>query len=466
MTHRNISQLIISAGSSIREAVEAIDANGVRGVFVCDEDGELSGIVMDAEIRRMILKNIDLENSVKTIMHTQPFTLSIELPLRERELAAVRSGKLLVPVVDEGNRVVDYVYLTEIMAYNGEHVRNRPSHEQGLFPPGKVLIIGGAGYIGSALSTLLLARGYHVRCLDLLLYSKDPLVAINGNSHFEFVRGDCRNEDILARSMEGVDAVVHLGEIVGDPACQINEDFTIDTNYLATAKVVDLCVQQGVPRFVFTSSCSVYGCNDHVVDEGSELNPVSLYARCKIESERAILAARTPNLCSTILRLGTVHGLSLRQRFDLVVNLLTIKALGEGRITIFGGNQWRPFLSVADVCRGIAGVLRAPAGQVCGEVFNLGDSRENYTINQVGELIREEVPQAAVETTQELDDPRNYRVSFDKINRRLGFSCAHTVRDTVRDLISAYRDEARFHDYADPKYYNVLTLKSPCLLCE
>lgn len=325
-----------------------------------------------------------------------------------------------------------------------------------------ILVVGGAGYIGSVLVEKLLRMNYRVRVLDLLLYGKEPLRAFDvfpGRQNLEFVRGDCRDERTITAALGGVDAVVHLGEIVGDPACAINETFTIDTNYAATQMLVEQSARAGIRRFVFASSCSVYGQNDDEVNEGSALNPVSLYARCKIESERAILTPAFARLNPTVLRLATVHGRSHRQRLDLVVNLLAVQAAAVGRIRIFGGQQWRPFVSVRDVCRAVVDVLRADAHDVGGQVFNVGDSRENYQLKGIGDAIAAAVPGAAVDVVADQQDPRNYRVSFDKIRQRLGFTSEFTVAESIRDLAAAYHEGHILTDYNDPKYHNILSLK-------
>jgi nucleoside-diphosphate-sugar epimerase len=256
-----------------------------------------------------------------------------------------------------------------------------------------------------------------------------------------------------------VDAVVHLGEIVGDPACSLNESFTIETNYMATQRIVDECMRQRTKRLIFASSCSVYGQNDEEVNEESELNPVSLYARCKIESEKAILSSSYNYVSPTILRLSTVHGKSFRNRYDLVVNLLTAKALIDGKIGIFGGEQWRPFVSVLDVCQGIVLILRSDRRKVRNQIFNLGDSRENYQITKIGDIIKEVIPAVNVEVVEDKEDARNYRVSFDKIRNTLGYSAEWNVRDSVKELVEAYHVDRDFLDYKNPKYNNYLSLK-------
>ncbi|MEW6386705.1 MAG: NAD-dependent epimerase/dehydratase family protein [Thermodesulfobacteriota bacterium] len=452
---RKLADLIIGPTASIRQAMKAIQKNGLRGVFVCDENRELLGIVMDPDIRRAILKNIDIGNSVKTIMNTSPFTVSADLPPEGQKTQVLASEKMLVPVVDRAGRVVDYFYFLELVK---QKTYSQANH-QGILPPAPVLVIGGAGYIGSMLVDKLLRIGHRVRVLDLLLYNSEGIQPFKGHENFEFIRGDCRNKSILFKALEGMAAVVHLGEIVGDPACKVNEDFTIDTNFMATHRLVHACIKMQVPRFIFTSSCSVYGINDGFMDEESELQPVSLYARCKIECERAILSHRYDNFCPTILRVATVHGKSHRQRFDLVVNLLTIKGLVEKKIQIFGGRQWRPFIAVRDVANAIVAVLHSEKSKVQNQIFNLGDSRENYTIAQAGEIVKKHLPDIEIEYQANQDDPRDYRVSFEKIKKTLGFTSERNLADTVSEITSAYRDQKLYADYRDPKYHNLLSLK-------
>lgn len=457
MKQRSLCDVIVSPGHSIRSIIELISKNGVRGVFVCDDDREVLGIIMDADIRRAILRNLDLNASVKTIMKTSPFVISNRLSLQEKKHLLVKSGKILAPVVDDQGRAVDYLYLSDII---DELLTDRGAEDSPVLPPQRILVIGGAGYIGSVLADKLLRQGYKVRVLDILLYGKESLMHLSDNGHdFEFVRGDCRDDETVAQSVEGVDAVVHLGEIVGDPACQVNESFTIEVNYSATHKIVEQCVKRGIRRFIFASSCSVYGQSDDEVDETSELNPVSLYARCKIESERAIQSFQYEHFCPTIFRIATVHGRSFRQRFDLVVNLLAIKALCEGKIQIFGGEQWRPFISVDDICRGFIGALHADRERVRNQIFNLGDSRENYQIGRIGEIIKRFIPEVQLEVLMAQHDMRNYRVSFKRIAKALLFAAERNVADSIRDFISSYRHQGLFRDYRDRKYHNALALK-------
>jgi len=453
MNNKNLSDVIVSANSTIGTAIKAINKNGVRGVFVCETDRELIAIVMDSDIRRATLKKLDLNASVQTIMKTSPFVINHNVPFDDKKGLFMKSDKILAPIVDNNGCVVDYISLADVLDSVQEDYE-----DTGVLPPKKVLIVGGAGYIGSVLAEKMLRMGYKVRVVDLLIYGKDAISHFFDDD-FEFIRGDCRDKNTIKEALDGVDAVIHLGEIVGDPACKIDESFTIETNYDATQMIVEQCVKRGIKRFIFASSCSVYGQNDEELNEESGLNPVSLYARCKIESERAIQSFDYNHFCPTILRLATVHGRSFRQRFDLVINLLAIKAVSEGKIRIFGGDQWRPFISVADVCRGIATTLNSEGWKVRKQIFNLGDTRENYQLIQIAGIIKNLIPEVEVDVVEDLCDKRNYRVSFEKIKQRLGFSAEYKITDSVRDIISAYRNENMFQDYKDQKYHNVLALK-------
>jgi nucleoside-diphosphate-sugar epimerase len=316
-----------------------------------------------------------------------------------------------------------------------------------------VLVIGGAGYIGSVLARQLLKGGYRVRVLDSLFFGDGPVRDLLSDPNFELQRADFRHAESLVKSMRGIDAVIHLAALVGDPACTINGDLTNEINYAATRLLVEVCKGASVNRLVFASTCSVYGASDFLMDERSNPIPVSLYAQTKLASERVILHGRTSAFHPTVFRLATVFGISPRPRFDLVVNLLTAKAVQEGKIIIFNNDQWRPFIHVSDVARAFVCALQASPGLVSGEVFNAGSYKLNYSLGEVAEKIREQIPELVVENQENLDK-RNYRVSFDKIHSYLGFACAtglevgiEEVRNAIKSgLVKNYRDAA-FSNY-------------------
>jgi len=320
-----------------------------------------------------------------------------------------------------------------------------------------VLVIGGAGYIGSALVERLLGLGYRVRVLDLLLYGDDPLIPFYSHPEFDLVVGDFRRVDTVVRAANGVRAVVHLGAIVGDAACSVCEDLTIDINLMATRTIAEISRGLGIRRFIFASTCSVYGASDQTLDERSALAPLSLYARTKLGSERVLLGMATAFFSPVILRFGTVYGLSGRPRFDLVVNLLAARAIQDGEVSICGGTQWRPLVHVRDVAEAIVLALQAPISAVSGQIFNVGCNEQNYQIASLGTLLKEMVPTARV-VTQLGEDGRNYRVRFDKIHNVLGFQPRYTVQDGIAEVIGAFTT-GKITNYRDPRYNNYSFLR-------
>jgi nucleoside-diphosphate-sugar epimerase len=319
-------------------------------------------------------------------------------------------------------------------------------------PVEKVLVIGGAGYIGSVLVRRLLQAGYQVRVLDLLIFGDGPIRELYSNPRFELVRGDFRHVDAVIRAVRGMDAVIHLGAIVGDPACAVDEETTLQTNYAATALVTEVCKGYGVFRLVFASTCSVYGASDEIVDEESGLNPVSLYAATKIDSEQVLLSSHSDTFHPTILRLGTAFGWSHRPRFDLVVNLLTAKAFFEKKVVIYNEEQWRPFVHVNDIARAFLAALEAPLDKVSGETFNVGSQAMNHRLGDVGKTLHGTVSDVTV-VREANADIRNYRVSFDKIRTRLGFECETDLEQGIREIHQGL-EAGQVSDYTDSRYHN------------
>lgn len=305
----------------------------------------------------------------------------------------------------------------------------------------RVLVTGGAGYIGNFIVEELLANGHHVRVLDAFLFGDDALDPFKDHSRLEIREGDIRHLKDLSYAVEGVDAVIHMAGIVGDPACSVNEQATQSVNVEATKALVEVCKYHDVQRLVFASTCSVYGASElDELNEGSFLNPQSLYAESKIDSEDIILRGThdrytaAKDLTPTILRLGTIFGLSRRMRFDLAVNLLTAKATLEGDIPVYGGEQYRPFVHVHDAADAFVEVLEAPEGKVDGEVFNVGDNDLNFPVKELGRTIEDLVPDAEVRFVEHKEDDRTYSVNFDKINHILGWNAKRDLADGVNEI--------------------------------
>ena len=321
----------------------------------------------------------------------------------------------------------------------------------------RVLVIGGGGYIGSALVPQLLDAGYQVRVLDIMMYGRAPLESVRNHPNLELLEGDFRQVDNVVEAMQDVGAVVHLGAIVGDPACKLDESLTIDINLSSTRMIAQLAKSHHVQRFVFASTCSVYGARPDILDERSEARPLGIYGNTKYASERVLQDLADGSFSPTILRFSTIYGLSGRTRFDLVVNLLTAKAKFDGEITVHDGNQWRPFVHVEDAARAIVTVLQAPRETVANEIFNVGSNEQNYTICQIGELIHQQVISAELIISESGQDGRDYRVDFSKIRNLLDFHPTWTVEAGIQQVLEAIAS-GRVQDYRDPKYSNVAFL--------
>jgi nucleoside-diphosphate-sugar epimerase len=321
-----------------------------------------------------------------------------------------------------------------------------------------VLVIGGAGYIGSCLVEKLLGIGVEVKVLDGMLFGEHALCRVAGHPSLEVIKEDFRHIETITRAMSGVGAVIHLAGLVGDPACATDPELTIDINLTATKLVAEIAKAQGVRRFIFASSCSVYGACDDIVDEESRLNPQSLYARTKVASEAVLMSLSDPTFAVTCLRFATVYGVSERTRFDLVVNLLCAKAVHDGVITVYGEDQWRPFVHVDDVARALVMILQAPVEVVANEAFNIGGDNQNYTLGEVARLIGMQVADAKIITDADCPDRRNYRVSFQKVWSRLGFEPAWTLERGIAQLLTSVRSKDVGH-YSLPEYSNVRYLE-------
>jgi len=326
---------------------------------------------------------------------------------------------------------------------------------------GPVLVIGGAGYIGTHVVEQLLADGQAVRVLDRLMYGRQPLTDFIGRRNFELIEGDATDITRLTYAMQGASAVVHLAGLVGDPACAVDPEYTRHANIIATRMAKDMASALGIYRFVFASSCSVYGCTDHEVDELAELHPVSLYAQTKIDSERELLSSMRDDFFVTVLRFATVFGHSRRPRFDLVANLFVAQAMVDGVITVSGPNQWRPFIHVSDLARAVVAVLKANPPIVQGQIFNVGDRRLNTTILALARRVQalaREIREVQIEVREDVSDRRNYAVCFEKIRSLLGFEARTSLDGGIRELIKAFQNGV-YQDYKNELYNNAAMTK-------
>jgi nucleoside-diphosphate-sugar epimerase len=306
--------------------------------------------------------------------------------------------------------------------------------------PDTVLVTGGSGYIGAPLCQELLDAGRSVRALDALVHGQEHVAQELERAGVEVFRGDIRDANARARALAGARAVVHLAAIVGDPACARDPELSHAVNVEGTLALLADARAAGVGRIVFVSTCSNYGRMadpSTPIDELGELRPVSLYAEQKTAVESRLLAGDLAPTRVTCLRLATVYGVAARMRFDLTVNEFTRDLWADRALEVFGERFWRPYVHVGDVARAVRAVLEAEPELVDGQVFNVGRTEENYRKLDLVRLIREQVGAGAVSYVHRDEDPRDYRVSFEKIRREIDFQTAMTVPDGIREVLAA-----------------------------
>lgn len=322
----------------------------------------------------------------------------------------------------------------------------------------KVLVTGGAGYIGSVLVRLLLKDGFEVRVVDSLKFGGEALYDVAQDPSFEFMKGDLRNEAEVEKAVQGVDMIAHLAAIVGDPACSKFPEEAREVNWDASTKLFEKAEKAGVKRFVFASTCSNYGKMadpDSFVDENSELRPVSLYAELKVKFEKFLLEQqKTSKICATALRFSTVYGMSPRIRFDLTVNEFTRNVCVKGEQEIWGPQFNRPYCHVDDLARSVILVLKSPEEKVRGQVFNVGDTKENYSKRMLMEEIQKQIPSAKAIYVEKSEDPRDYRVNCDKIRDELGFTITKRVPDGIREIAKLMQSGIISDPYSE-KFRNI-----------
>lgn len=302
-----------------------------------------------------------------------------------------------------------------------------------------ILLCGGGGYLGSVLADELLQRGYGVKIFDRFFFGRAELDPLCQSLDLELIRGDVRS--VESDVFEGVSAVIHLAGLSNDPSCDIDPKITEEINLDGTLRVARLAKEAGVERFVFSSSCSVYGAGDETSSEESPLRPVSLYAKLKVAAEDRLMELSDQDFGVTALRNATIFGLSYRMRFDLAVNLMTLSAFKSRKIYVTGGGrQWRPLVHVRDVSQAFIDVIEADPALVFHQIFNVGSDEQNYQIRRLATVIAEVVPQTTVEIVPDDADKRTYRVSFARISEKLAFQPKWTVQQGSQEILAALKD--------------------------
>jgi len=322
----------------------------------------------------------------------------------------------------------------------------------------RVLVTGGAGYVGSNLVPKLLAAGYEASVLDLYLYG-EVFADLKSNPRLSETKGDLRNPADVQRAVSGCDAVIHLACISNDPSFDLDPTLGRSINFDCFRPLVKASKDAGVRRFIYASSSSVYGIKtDMDVTEELPLDPLTDYSKYKAMCEEVLEQEREPGFVCVTLRPATVCGYAPRLRLDLTVNILTNHAINNGRITVFGGDQLRPNIHVEDMTDLYLQLLEAPDEAIDGKIWNAG--YHNLKVSAIAEMVKAEVgPKVDIVVTP-TDDHRSYHVSSEKIRRELGFSAQRSVKDAIVDLKAAFNAGKVPNSMTDDRYYNIKRMQA------
>mgnify|MGYP001168124325 CR=1 FL=1 len=304
-----------------------------------------------------------------------------------------------------------------------------------MFSSKSIVVTGGAGYVGSVLVDRLVNEKFNVKVIDSLVFGNDGISHLIDNNSIEFFNVDIRETNKIGEIIENSDCLIHLAAIVGEPLCKKIPNAAKQINEFATKNLVKLSKKNQVKQFIFASTCSNYGSSLEIVNETSPVQPLSLYSECKVNSEKFILEQNSQNFSTSILRFATAHGLSSRMRFDLLVQEFIRDALIDKKISIFGEDFWRPLIHVTDMVDACLKIINNDFEKTSGQIFNVGSDKENYTKKQLAEIILEYLPETQIEIVKSKVDPRNYKVSFEKIQNSLKFNTQRTVRDSVIEIL-------------------------------
>jgi len=325
----------------------------------------------------------------------------------------------------------------------------------------RVLVTGGAGYVGTVLVELLLKKGYKVNVLDTFWFWDSPeefvkAIKAEKNPNLRIIKGDLRNKDDIRKSLEGVESVIHLASVSNDPSADLDPKFTHSVNYDGCLNLIDLAKEKGVKRFIYASTSSVYGIKKEPnVTEELELEPLTQYSKLKVEVEHYLMYRLDDDFKGVIIRPSTISGYSPRMRFDLVVNILASSAITKGKIKVFGGEQLRPLIHIKDMASLYELLLRVPVEKIHRKIFNAGYG--NLKVIEIANLVKEVMGDIPVEVVP-TDDLRSYHVCSDKIKNEIGFMPEHTIKESIIEM-KKMLESKKIKDVDDDAYHNIKRMK-------
>ena len=319
----------------------------------------------------------------------------------------------------------------------------------------KIFITGGAGYVGCSLVDQLIEKNYDVTVLDLCLYGEN---VFNDKSKVNLIKGDIRDQKLLEESLPGHYAVIHLACISNDPSFELNPYLGKSINLDAFEPLIKISKESGISRFIYASSSSVYGIKEDInVTENVKLEPITDYSKFKAQCEEICLKYSSKDFITTIIRPATVCGFSKRQRFDLVVNILTNLGVNTGQITVFGGKQLRPNIHINDMIDAYINVLEQEEKKVNSKIYNVG--YENQPVLELANLVKKNIEKKVEIILTETDDNRSYHISSDKIRNELDFINKYTIKDAIIGIKNAFKRDEYIDSLNNDIYFNVKMMK-------
>lgn len=296
----------------------------------------------------------------------------------------------------------------------------------------KILVTGGAGYVGSVVIPQLIAEGHFIKCLDRFFFGSEYLSGKKFAGKVELIRDDIRWFD--SKILEGIDAVIDMAALSNDPVGELDPIKTYEINHLGRARVANLSKNAGVKQYILASSASVYGQQNNIVNEHSEVNPITDYSKANRKAELDVLPMNDDSFNVTVLRFSSVYGISPRMRFDLAVNSFALELYKTGKISVKGKSNKRPFLHILDAARAYALVLNSPKEKIAGQIFNVGSDKQNYEIGNLAKEVGDSIGKKYELETKDTADHRSYVASFKKIKEKLGFDTKYTVADGSKEI--------------------------------
>lgn len=449
----NPNKYEVNLNLKIIDVLNIFEKNRVNICAVTNKKKEFVGIITLSDIKKAFLKGASLEQKIINFVNKNPLIIKGEV--NENNISDILSSSKfnnidppLIPIINLKKKLVNILDKNELFNYSQNFLKKDLSESK------KVLVFGGAGYIGCVLVEMLINLNFEVTVYDKFIYtSKKSFTKHFKSSKLKIVKGDSQNISEIFEAIRKNDIVIHLAEMVGDPLCEKKPKKTYAINYLASMTISNICKNLGISKFIYVSSCSVYGSNDYLTNETSKINPLSIYAKLKALSEKAIIRNFDKHCKPCILRLGTVYGSSFRPRYDLVINLFSGLSANKRQITIAGGNQWRPFVHVKDVSRAIIKILNSDFKKTDNQIFNIVG--ENVQIKDIGKAIKKINPKANVTFSNNVKDNRNYKSSNKKAKKLLNFKTKYTINDGIKEVIE-YTKKNKIKNIFNKKYINIL----------